>query len=161
MLCFLTCCYTTKKIPKTKTKAMLTYKTILTYTITVLLFSCVSKPVLNSMDTKNETEKNSSEAKQIISCPIVEKEFMRKNGQLSGYTEYYLERSIQDYFIKFCESSVSKEELELALEKQDGMIKTLKLEIELREGEWDICPDDPAEMQSRIGEYAVIYRIIE
>ncbi len=98
---------------------------------------------------------------EIVSAPIVKKPFLKKNGEVTDFEEYYLRRSIQDYFIKFCEGKVSQKKLEAALKEDDGMVKTLKLEVEFLEGEWDICPDDPAEMQSRIGEYVVIHRIIK
>lgn len=128
---------------------------LLTLLITTSMFSCNKKI---TTDGANNLKTSNS---QTISCPIIEKPFVKKNGVPTGYSEYYLQRSIQDYFVKFCESSVTKKELEEALIKQQGLIKTLKLEIEIKSGEWDICKDDPSEMQSRIGEYAVIYKIID
>lgn len=86
----------------------------------------------------------------IMSGELVEKEFYKKNGEPAGFTELYFRASIQDYFIKFCESKVTKKELEPYVDK------VVRIEAEIRNGDWDICADDPQEMQSRIGSYLII-----
>jgi len=96
----------------------------------------------------------------IITAPIVKKNFVNKAGRTTDHVEYYIQRSIQDYYIKFCESNVSIKELNEKLESIDGDIKALQLEVEFRNGEWDIC-DENHEAQSRIGEYAVILKILK
>ncbi len=96
----------------------------------------------------------------IIKAPIVKKNFVNKAGKTTDHVEYYIRQSIQDYYIKFCESNVSIKELNEKLENIEGDIKALQLEVEFREGEWDIC-DGNHEIQSRIGEYAVILKILK
>jgi hypothetical protein len=95
-----------------------------------------------------------------ISAPVVKKAFINKGGKASGGSDYYVQRSIQDYFIKFCESKVSRAVIDRELAKQKGMIKTLKMIVSIREGEWDRCPGQ-GEVQSRIGDYMVIHEILE
>lgn len=101
----------------------------------------------------------SGENRVIISAPIVEKTFVNKNSKAGEYTELFLSRSIQDYFIKFCEGNVTREEIEKHISKDD-FLPSLKLEVEFKEGLWDKCPEDEYEVQSRSGEYVVIYKII-
>lgn len=101
---------------------------------------------------------------QILSGLIVKKPFVNKAGEASKFKEYYFRTSVQDYFIKFCESEISKRNLENHLSKipdtgLDGA-KAITAEITVKEGEWDICNEDhPA--QSRIGYYVVIHRLIK
>jgi hypothetical protein len=93
-----------------------------------------------------------------MSGQLVKKEFTNKIGEGNGVYEYYFRASIQDYFIKFCESNVTKTEIDaLNLSEFD----TFKVEAEIIEGEWDICPNDPAEMQSRIGKYIRISKVVK
>ena len=97
---------------------------------------------------------------KLITAPIVKKGFVKKNGVVMDYKEYYIQGSVQDYFIKFCESDITSKELKEQLNKIDSEIKTLILEVEFREGNWDICYDTE-NLESRVGEYIVIHRIIE
>jgi len=123
--------------------------------------SCKTIPATKTeMAKRNKTKDLSSgDNTYIIDVPIVEKTFVNKKGVPTDKKEFYIQRSIQDYFIKFCESKVSSEELKTAWEKEEGFIKALRLEVEFKEGEWDNCGDmDPAP-SSRIGEYVVIYKI--
>ena len=99
--------------------------------------------------------KGSQGASQYTSCLVVEKGFRKKNGKTSGHTELYLRCSIQDYFIKFCESQVSKDEVLRYLNRG------IEVEMEVLEGEWDSCPDDKYPVQSRVGYYAIIKKIID
>ena len=101
-----------------------------------------------------------SRGDQIINAQIVELAFEMKNSKVSSMTELYVRRNIQDYYIKFCESGVSKKEMEFEMTMKDGISKPLKLEVEIKDGLWDSC--DPYEMvQSRTGKYIVVYRIIK
>lgn len=88
------------------------------------------------------------------SCLLVEKAFVKKNGEPTDHKEIYLRCSVQDYYIKLCESKVTKKELEKYLDKG------ISVRMEIKEGSWDICEGDPV-MQSRIGTYAVILSIEE
>jgi hypothetical protein len=85
-------------------------------------------------------------------CQVVEKTFGNKGGKPSDFKELYLRCSIQDYYIKFCESKVSLKKMQKYIDK--GLTVT----YEIKEGEWDICEGDP-EMQSRIGIYAIVIKI--
>lgn len=98
--------------------------------------------------------------KVIVTAPLVLKSFVKKNGELTDLKEWYIQRSIQDYFIKFCESKITRKELEDYLAQQGNPLNTAKLEIEFREGNWDIC-DDNELMQSRVGEYVIVHRIVQ
>lgn len=95
----------------------------------------------------------------IISAELVELHFETKNGKITDYTEWYVRRSVQDYFIKFCESGITREELEKVLKKQTSTIKSLTMEIEFKEGMWDKCSDEL--VQSRTGTYIVIHKILK
>ena len=118
--------------------------------------SCSTKKetVISAYDAPNPV------AQTIITAPIVKKNFVNKAGKTTDHVEYYIRRSIQDYYVKFCESNVSIKELNEKLENIEGDIKTLQLEVEFRKGEWDIC-DGNHDIQSRIGEYAVILKILK
>jgi len=85
-------------------------------------------------------------------CEVVEKASVNKGGKISEYKEMYLRCSVQDYYIKFCESKVSLKKMKKYLDQ--GVTVT----YEVREGEWDICKGDP-EMQSRIGTYAIVLKV--
>lgn len=127
---------------------------ILIVSLTVL--SCSS--VNNTQGDKQIQNKESMATNNTMSGQLVKKEFTNKIGEGNGIYEYYFRASIQDYFIKFCESKVAKAEIEaLNLSEFD----TFTVEAEIVEGEWDICPDDPAEMQSRIGKYLRIIKVID
>lgn len=94
---------------------------------------------------------------QILTGQIVKKQFINKGGKPSGFYEYYLRCSIQDYFIKFCESNITKTDIDaLNLSEFDA----ISVEAEIKNGEWDICSGDSQYMQSRIGKYVVVYKLI-
>ena len=141
-------------------------KTVLLSLILVTLIgfmSCGTKEVVMTKKTPhNKTPDNRNVDKQtyIISVPVVEKKRIWK-GELTDETNLYIQRSIADYFIKFCESNVSREEVEKALAVQKSMIKTLRIEIEYLDGEWDNCQDNKEEkVASRTGEYVIIHKIM-
>lgn len=107
---------------------------------------------------KNTSEANLKEKdpnKSHTTCQLVEKEFINKGGKVTEYKELYLRCSIQDYFIKLCDSNVDAKTLRKYLNK------SISVEMEVREGMWDICTDDPAYAQSRIGTYVVIKKIAD
>lgn len=109
---------------------------------------------------KNNTEKIVFREKSIHNeathCQLVEKTFFNKVGvENPEMKELYLRCSIQDYYIKLCESKVSKSDLLKYLNKG------ISVKMEIREGNWDICPNDYPNAQSRIGNYVVITEIIK
>ncbi len=127
--------------------------------ISFLFISCQSNKESSTMKNTNKTmDLESEDGHFLISAEVVKKQFVNKAGKSSDIYEYYLRRSIQDYFIKFCESKVSSEDIDAYLEKQkDRFIQTINVEVEFRDGEWDNCGD--GEQQSRVGEYVVIHKI--
>lgn len=73
----------------------------------------------------------------------------------------YIERSVQEYFIKFYESKVTRKEVEKALSTQTSFIKTLEIEIDYKDDEWDNCQENKEEnVASRTGQYVIIHKII-
>ena len=126
---------------------------------TSLLFSCSTSKEKTSQQN-NVSDKNPAEKPYLITAPIVKKQFVNKAGRTTDHVEYYIQQSIQDYFIKFCESSVTENALKEQLNRIQGDPKTLRLIVEKKNGSWDICDDD-FEVQSRIGDYMIITKIIE
>lgn len=88
-------------------------------------------------------------------CVLIEKAFVNKGGKITDYKELYLQCSIQDYFIKICESNVTLEELKPFINSG------IKIKMEIKEGMWDHCSNDPAYAQSRMGTYVVIKEIVK
>jgi hypothetical protein len=119
-------------------------------------------------EATNAFSKSMSGDTMVLHCQLVEKEFYKKNGKPAGFTELYLRASVQDYFIKLCESNVTKEDFAPYLHKDTDnkeeldlrIPKGISVQVILSEGEWDICAGDP-EMQSRIGMYAAVLKILE
>ncbi len=95
----------------------------------------------------------------IVTAPIVSKTFVSKSGKSTSQKDLYLQASIQDYYIKFCESKITRKELENHLAAKDDFFKTATLEIEYRDGLWDSCNEEN-DQQSRSGKYVIIHRII-
>lgn len=108
----------------------------------------------NSKEIAQSKGMSKTEAKPYIySCQLIEKEFVNKGGKMTGFKELYLRCSVQDYFIKLCESSVTKKELEPYIDKG------ISVEVEVKDGMWDHCSDNLAEVQSRMGPYIIIKKI--
>ena len=137
-------------------------KTIFFFLILIVSLFSISCGIQKEITmTKNKLEDiPTAEEKLIITAPIVLKNFTRKNAEMMEFSEMYIQRSTEDFFIKFCESKISRKELENFLSKIEGEIKAPTLEVEFLEGTWDIC-DENELMQSRIGKYVIIHRIIE
>ena len=112
------------------------------------------------MINEKKEDISTGDGKYIVTAPVIIKDFIEKNGTNTQKKEIYLERSIQDYFIKFCESKISREELENYISEMNGEIKAITFVIEFRDGYWDIC-DGNYMNESRMGEYVIIHRIIK
>ena len=107
--------------------------------------------------SKNKTEMNKQPNEEgVITGQLIEKGFTNKVGKSGGFSELYLRCSVQDYFIKLCECEVYKKDLLPYLDKGIS-VKANIVEF----GEWDICPGDNKNMQSRIGSYIVIHEILD
>ena len=122
-----------------------------------VILSCERKNN-NAVNINKTKDKMPVENRRIISAPIVRKPFIKKNGEKTNRMEFYLRRSIQDYFIKICECKVDENELSAHVPINSDEIHTLRMDIEFRNGAWDDC-DPNEENESRMGEYAVIHRI--
>lgn len=146
--------FSCKKIKMIK----LLFKNLIFTLIIVHLAGCGTSDNVETPSIKKE-DKQLANGHFIINAQIVQHHFESKNGKVSEFKEYYVRRSVQDYFIKFCEGGVTVVEIEKALKKQKGEIKTLTLEIEKKDGMWDSC-DSENLVQSRTGEYIVIHHII-
>lgn len=131
---------------------------ILTCIICLFTMSC-SGQQKTTMEKNKKGDLATNEGTYIISVPVVIKNYVNKNGEITEQKEIYIQRSIQDYFIKFCESRISQEDLENRLSKIDDIFKTLTLEVEFLDGNWDSCNDN-FKQQSRIGKYVIIHKII-
>ena len=125
---------------------------ILTSCILLTLFACKTKKDVSVADLPLPAEKGLTDT-QTTTCQLVEKSFTNKGGKITDYKELYLRCSIQDYFIKLCESKVTRKDLEPYIDK--GI--TVKMEI--RQGMWDHCDPNPAYAQSRTGIYVAILSI--
>jgi len=88
-----------------------------------------------------------------ITGQVIVKTAKNKRGDPMG-EDLYLRCSIQDYFIKFCESEVSRETV-AALES-----KHITVKMDIRNGEWDSCGHDEEAVQSRVGTYIAIQKIL-
>ena len=128
------------------------------YLFSILLLGLL---FFNSCAVKNNTLnkfENITENGQVKTGQIVSKAFVNKGGVVTESEDLYLRLSLQDYFIKFCESEVNIEEIKPYIQKENE-IKNVTLEIQILEGEWDNC-NVPGYFQSRTGSYVVIKRII-
>ncbi len=126
------------------------------FIISLLIFGCnTTKTIVMTLPYPIEN-KNS----QNMHVEFVKKSFKNKIGKVqSEFEEYYVRMSVQDYFVKWCDSNVSLEEVEKRLNTQSGLIKTLEVELEIRDGLWDAC-DTNEMVQSRTGKYVVITKLI-
>jgi hypothetical protein len=95
-----------------------------------------------------------SDTKNLLAGILIEHPFTSKNGETSEIMELYLRCSVQDYFIKFCESSVTPSQLRPFLNK------SITLEIEMKDGEWDNCLTEDVHVQSRTGKYLAVKGIV-
>ncbi|MGE0561087.1 MAG: hypothetical protein AB7O47_04680 [Flavobacteriales bacterium] len=126
-------------------------KHLLIILIVTLLSSCKTSASLQNIAEQRVKNPNT----EYISCVLVEKEFINKGGKVTEYKELYLQCSVQDYFIKICESNVTIEDLKPYINSG------IKVKMEIKDGMWDHCSDDPAYAQSRMGTYVIITEIVK
>ena len=91
-----------------------------------LILSCTPKSSIH-MEKNKLPDIPTEDKKVIITAPLVLKNFVKKNAEVTDIKEWYIQRSVQDYFIKFCESEVSRKELEKYLTKQNNPLNTCLL----------------------------------
>jgi hypothetical protein len=123
-------------------------KTKIPLVLSIFLGSCSISKEASKIGAMNPNSKT-------IQCYLIEKEFINKGGKITSYKELYLRCSIQDYFIKICAGNVNAEQLKPYINAG------IEVEMEIREGMLDHCSDNLAHVQSRIGTYAVIKKIIK
>lgn len=88
-----------------------------------------------------------------ITGQVIVKSGVNRKGKPMG-EDLYLRCSIQDYFIKFCESEVSRETIAAMVDK------AITVKMDIRDGEWDNCGHEVEPVQSRIGTYIAIQKIL-
>lgn len=104
---------------------------------------------------QQKTKSLSDDGHMLVTAPVIEKEVYSKRGEPTGRKELYLRLSMQDFYIKFCESKVKREDLQPMVTTDLEDMKTAQFEIEIRDGNWDQCGED--DVASRIGKYVVVY----
>ncbi|NMH86914.1 hypothetical protein [Flavivirga algicola] len=132
---------------------------ILVCMMCLFVASCSSQKTASTAKSITE-DIATGNGKYIISALVVFKDFVLKNGETTKHKDAYLRRSNQDYYIKFCKSKISRKDLEKHLSKINKAVKVATLEVEFRNGLWDVC-DGNFEQQSRKGAYVIVHRIVE
>ena len=127
-------------------------KQAIIYPILLLFIACTGPEKVVEQQTTAPKSMMDLEP-NVYNCQLIEKTFVNKGGKVTEYTELYLRCSVQDYFIKFCESNVTREDLKPYLNQG------ISVEVEIKDGMWDHCSEDPAYAQSRTGTYIVIKKI--
>jgi hypothetical protein len=79
-----------------------------------------------------DREKNQHGNTMTVGGQIVEKTFYKKNGEPADFKELYLRASVHDYYIKLCESEVTKTELEpyMNQEMSLGISQSISVKVE-------------------------------
>lgn len=129
------------------------------YSLTILLtalvsLSCQEEPTVTSPPS-NPMQKRVKKNTGSYTGQVIEKTSLNKAGKPLESADLFFRLSMGDYFIKFCESSISRSDL---ADQVDGYI-TVKGTV--KKGEWDTCPGDPPGVQSRVGEYFVITELLK
>ncbi|MDF1671916.1 MAG: hypothetical protein P1U41_00285 [Vicingaceae bacterium] len=114
----------------------------------IFIFGCNNTKSVTVEKSQSISKENATP--NIYNCQLIEKEFVNKGGKIAVFKELYLRCSVQDYFIKLCESNLTHEELEQYI--GNG----ISVEVEIKDGMWDHCDENQAHVQSRMGPYAVI-----
>lgn len=110
-------------------------------------------------EMKKNMDKRTANGHLLITAEVIEKARTDKRGEIISGADLYVRRSVQDYFIKFSESAVTEEGIKKAMGRIKQNIKSLTMEIEIRNGLWESCDGKETE-QSRMGAYIVIHRLI-
>lgn len=94
---------------------------------------------------------NSSDTTELEGVILKMTEVNPPGSKIKSNTDFYIQASLKSYFIKLCESSVSKDQLAELVGMQ------VKAKLNVRDGFWDMCGD--AIVQSRTGPYAALHSI--
>ena len=115
--------------------------------VALFLFSCkTTKPnlvegVIQQINT----------AKSIILVGTIQVEVLTNNTGKEVTTNFYFKTNKNLYFIKLVDSRMSREQAIQLLKKE------IEIEGDLLNGWWDLSVDNPANKQSRKGEYLIIH----
>ncbi len=114
--------------------------------LSILFIVACSEKTIKQAENKNNNGK-------IMKGKIVYINFTDKGGRVhENIGDYFFEDTENQYFIKFTKSTVSQDEIAKFKDKE------IEISGEIEDGLWDT--DDP-NVQSRIGEYVIIYEILK
>ena len=119
----------------------------------------VSNKNTNNYDVSKDKELLSSKNNlRTYSGQVVSKTTETKGSKNPNQEDLYFRLSTGDYFIKFCESDITFDHIAPFIQNEFE-IKSVTLEIEFKDGEWDNC-NVPGYVQSRTGPYIVIKKVL-
>lgn len=104
---------------------------LVVFSLTSLLSLCVIPQIVLSQPRTKTAYTKTAAGNIIMSGPIV--------GIGDKDSPFSMRQSIQDYYIKFCESKVSQEQFKRYYSELDSLMKIAKLEVEFRHGNLDNC----------------------
>lgn len=118
---------------------------------TLFLFSIV---VCKAQSITNTTT-SMSEDTLTWKATVVKVPFINKRGkEVEGMADLFLQKDEKKYFIKFMGGKVLRKAVEPYLHKE------ITVQLSLRKGNWD-TEEGNNYQQSRVGEYVVLYKILE
>lgn len=126
--------------------------------IFIILFFCFISCQANKQKSHSTNDIILKENQEILLGKITRKQFINKGGRKpKGVYDYYFKWNGNNRFIKTVKGAggMTKDELEPYLNKKVEVVAVL------REGSWDSDPTLDFPVQSRGGEYVIIYEIIK
>lgn len=143
------------------------------------LFSLGYSQTTNKISCVDIQKEPIKDKKILVTTPIIYKAFIQKKTNRSINTltnkkvnktqdnsekDVYIRFENRDYFVKFCSSKVTRAKIEAVISEQMKQGKTppalVTLCISITKGSWDICQHNSMLIQSRIGNYAIVHRIV-
>ncbi len=119
-------------------------------------FLITSALVLCTLTIFSQDASKSSKSDTLTLLGIIhQKYFVDKGGKESDVLDYWFKTNNEDYFIKLYESKISSETLSMFIGK------TVKLKFMIKTGEWDSTGKELVPVQSRIGQYIIVLKLIE
>lgn len=128
------------------------------FIITLFILNSCQLNQLNQNSNSSTTNIKLKENQQILKGKITRKQFTNKGGRkVTDVYDYFFEWGNNRRFVKTVKGAggMTKEELTPFLKQKVEVV------ILLTEGSWDTDPTLDFPVQSRGGEYAIIYKIIE
>jgi len=120
-----------------------------------ITFSCVGNKS-NQLEQNSKSKSIQSIGNEYIKLTglLIQKKYADLSGKRFDENEWYLRCSVQDYFIKFCESEISKKEID---NLYVGEFEAITIEVKIKNGNWDDCTD---KLKNRNGKYIILHKII-